>query len=121
MKLLAVCAAFEAITGAILILLPSFVANLLLCTSLTASGQAVGRVAGFALLSLGTACWPRSGSSKREGAQGLLVYNALVASFLVYLGSETAMRGPLLWPAAVVHVMVSILLVWALTVGDARH
>jgi hypothetical protein len=120
MKLLTVCAAFEAVTGAILILFPSFVAELLLGANLAAPGEAVGRVAGVALLSLGTACWPRSGSSNRAGAQGLLVYNVLVAIFLVYLAVERALSGPLLWPAAAVHTILSILLARAVIIDNAR-
>jgi hypothetical protein len=112
-KLLTACAAFEAVTGAILILLPQFVAELLLGTRLTAPGGAVGRIAGVALLSLGTACWPRLRSSNRAAAQGLLVYNVLVAIFLVYLGVGKTLSGPLLWPAAAVHAILSVLLVRA--------
>jgi hypothetical protein len=111
MKLIAIAAAFEAITGIVLIADPSFVAWLLLGAGLSPAGDAVGRVAGFGLLALGLACRPAQSAGARSAPTfGLLVYNALATIFFIYLGIGRELVGVLLWPAAVVHAILSILL-----------
>lgn len=55
--LLAVAAAFEAVTGLALLMAPSLV-RLLLGKDISAVGIAIARVTGFGLLALGVACWP---------------------------------------------------------------
>jgi hypothetical protein len=109
---IAVAAAIEAGTGLVLISAPSLFARLLLGVELSEPGQIVGRLAGFALLALVLACWPRGGT---EGAaasslQALLVFSVLVALYLVYLGIDGGFAGPLLWPAVVLHSVVAIVL-----------
>ncbi len=111
MKLTAFAASLEAATGLILIIDPSVVAWLLLGGDLPVLGQAVGRVAGFALLALGVACWPAPDPASRKGAvRGLLTYNVLAAIFFMYLGIRGQLVGVLLWPAAVLHGALAILL-----------
>ena len=112
MKLTGFAACVEAATGLVLIIDPSLIAWLLLGAGLSASGQAVGRVAGFALLALGLACWPRPESVSRGGAavRGLLTYNVLAAIFFLYLGFRGEFVGSLLWPAAALHAALAILL-----------
>ena len=112
MKLLAVCAGVEAVTGAILTYAPNFVVRLLLGTNLSAPGEALGHLAGFAFFSFGIVCWPTADSpgTNRAAARGLLLYNVLAAIFLIYLGLERTFSGPLLWPAAALHSILSILL-----------
>jgi len=99
-KLITFAAAFEAITGLILIAVPSWLAWLLLGSHLAAVGDAVGRVAGIALLALGLS----------RSVQGLLSYNVLVAIFLLYLGIRGELVGVLLWPAFAAHGVLSVLL-----------
>jgi hypothetical protein len=77
------------------------------------AGQVLGRIAGFALLSLGWACWP-----KQEAASGttaaplaLLIYNLLVTNYLAVLGIGGELVGMLLWPAVAIHAVLSIILV----------
>ena len=41
-----------------------------------------------------------------------LVYNVLIALFLVYLFKVGHLGGVLLWPAVVLHAVVALLLVW---------
>src|SRR5262249_2663667 len=89
----------------ILIIRPSALVWLLLGTDLSQAGQALGRIAGFALLSLGLVCWP-----KREAASGttaaplaLLIYNLLVTIYLAALGVSGELVGMLLWPAVAIH------------------
>jgi hypothetical protein len=110
MKLFALSAMIEVLTGIILMISPTFLARILLGTDLAYSGEVVGRVAGFALLALGIACWPTTESSNRAARRGLLVYNALAGIFLIYLGVRGALVGPLLWPAAVLHATLAILI-----------
>ena len=109
---IAVAAAIEAGTGLVLISVPSLFVRLLLGVELSEPGQIVGRLAGFALIALVLACWPRGGT---EGAaasslQALLVFSVLVALYLVYLGIGSSFAGPLLWPAVVLHSVVAIVL-----------
>jgi hypothetical protein len=59
--LIIVAAAIEVVTGSVLMVAPSAFARVLLGADLSSAGQAVGRIAGFALLSLGLACWPKGG------------------------------------------------------------
>ena len=109
---IALAAAIEAGTGLVLVSSPSVFVRLLLGVELSEPGQIVGRLAGFALIALVLACWPRGGT---EGAaasslRALLVFSALVALYLVYLGIGTGFVGPLLWPAVVLHTVVAIVL-----------
>ena len=111
MTLVAFSAVIEALTGLVLMVQPSLLARLLLGAELSQPGQAVGRVAGFALLSLAWACWPRRGSanSSDAGPAALLIYNLLTALFLAYLGIGGGLAGILLWPAVLLHAVLSIL------------
>jgi hypothetical protein len=99
-NLIAIAAAFEAVTGLVLIVDPSLLGWLLLGSDLSVSGIAVGRLAGCALLGLGISA----------AVRGLLAYNALAAIFFVYLGIRGELVGPLLWPAAVIHALFAVLL-----------
>lgn len=112
MKLIAVAAAVEAATGLVLVINPSVVAWLLLGADLSGAGQAVGRVAGFALLALGLACWPASEpvTHKSAAARGLFAYNVLAAMFFLFLGVRNEFVGLLLWPAVALHGALAILL-----------
>jgi hypothetical protein len=103
-KLLAVAAVAEAATGVALLIVPSLVVRLLLGAELTGVSIPVARVTGIALLALGVACWPGS-----TALCGMLTYGALVTVYLVYLGL-VGFTGILLWPAVVVHALLTILL-----------
>lgn len=110
MRLLALAAAFEVVVGLILMASPSLAARFLFGAELAPAGAAVGRVAGFALLALGVACWPQRVSSNRRVIAGLLAYNVLAAVFFLYLGIRGELVGLLLWPAAAAHGILSALL-----------
>ena len=112
-RLLTLAAVLEAATGFALLIAPSFVARLLLGDVVSGAGAAVGRVAGCALVSLGLACWP---SRERAGmlipaVWAMLTYNALVACYLTFLGIGCQFVGVLLWPAAAIHGLITLLLV----------
>ncbi|HOW50090.1 MAG TPA: hypothetical protein P5163_17210 [Rubrivivax sp.] len=103
--LLAVAAIGEAATGLALLLMPSAVGQLLLGVALTDHAATVARVAGIALIGLGLACWPG------PPRLGLLAYSAAVALYLAFLALAGAANGPLLWPAVVLHLVLTVLLV----------
>ncbi len=111
MKLVTFSAGVEAATGLALMVDPSIVSRLLLGAELSAGGQAVGRVAGFALLALGLACWPQNEaeSSARPAVRGLLTYNVLAAIFFLYVAVSREFMGLLLWPAAALHTALAFL------------
>jgi hypothetical protein len=101
----------EGATGLALIIYPSIVSKLLLGESLSSAGIVVGRIAGFALLALGVACWPSDTEVARKIA--ILGYNILVALYLIVIGLGGAMVGRLLWPAFAFHAVMTLLLATA--------
>jgi hypothetical protein len=109
---IAVAAAIEAGTGLVLVSFPSLFVRLLLGAELPELGQIVGRLAGFALIALVLACWPRAGTegTAASSLRALLVFSVLVALYLIYLGIGGRFVGPILWPAVVLHSAVAIVL-----------
>ena len=105
----AVSAAIEAATGIALIAVPDLVAHVLLGVGLSDGGIAVGRVAGFALLSLGLACWPKADDVTPSAVRALFAYNLLVALYLGYLRVSGEFVALLLWPACVLHAVLAVL------------
>ena len=71
----------------------------------------VARVAGIALIALGLACWP--GKKATPAALAMLTYNVLVALYFLDLGLHGEWVGVLLWPAVVLHGILTILLAGA--------
>jgi hypothetical protein len=114
-KLLGLAAVLEAATGLVLIIHPSLVAQLLFGDGVSGAGMALARVAGFALLALGVACWPsrEAGSGIARSARAMLTYSLLVTIYLVYLGIVVHLTGMLLWPGVVAHAVWILLLVVA--------
>ena len=110
-RVLIFAAVGEAGTGLALLIVPSLVGTLLLGEELTGIAIPVARVAGIALIALGVACWPG------PPRVGMLIYGAAVALYLAYLGFAGGLTGILLWPAVVLHVIMTALLIRAST-GD---
>ena len=114
-KLLGLAAVLEGATGLVLMIYPALVAQVLFGEGVSGAGQALSRVAGFALLALGVACWPGrevgSGIARRAGA--MLTYSLLVTIYLVYLGVIVHLAGMLLWPGVAVHAVWIFLVVAA--------
>ena len=108
-NVLVVAAVAELVTGLALLIAPSLVGWLLLGEALAGIAVPVARVAGIALIGLGIACWPGPPRA------GMLTYGGGVALYLAYLGLAGS-AGILLWPAVVLHIVMTVLLVW----GDAR-
>ena len=94
----------EAGTGLALLVVPSLVGRLLLGEELTGIAIPVARVAGIALIALAAACWPG------PPRVGMLFYSAAVTVYLAYVGFAGGLSGILLWPAVVLHVILTVLL-----------
>ena len=103
-RVLVLAAALEAVTGVALLIAPSLVGWLLLGEELAGIDIPVARVAGIALIALGVACWPGM------PLVGMLTYSAVVTLYLAYLGFVGGLTGVLLWPAVVLHGILSFLL-----------
>ena len=106
-KVLILSAVGEATMGLALLVVPSFVGRLLFDEELTGTGILVGRITGIALIGLGVACWPG------PPVAGVLMYSAVVALYLAYVGFAGGLTGILLWPAVVLHLVLTVLLAWA--------
>ena len=104
-------AVIELGTGIAVIAVPNLAARLLLGTELSASGIAVARVAGFALLSLAIACWPSGNEVPAAITRALFVYNLLAGPYLGFLRVGGQFAGVLLLPASIVHILLALLLV----------
>ena len=114
-KLLGLAAVLEAATGLALVIHPALVAQLLFGDGVSGAGMVLARVAGFALLALGVACWPsrEAGSDIAHSTRAMLTYSLPVTIYLVYLGIVTHLTGMLLWPGVAVHAVWMLLLVAA--------
>jgi hypothetical protein len=113
-KVLILVAVGEVLTGFALLFVPSFVSQLLFADELTGAGVVFGRITGIALIALGVACWPG------PPVAGMLVYSAVVALYLAYAGFAGGLTGVLLWPAAVLHLVLTALLAWSLSRSSSR-
>jgi hypothetical protein len=100
----------EITAGAALIASPTFVVRLLIGTTLSDGGIAIGRVGGFGLLSLGLACWPSGAVVSVQATLGLFTYNLLAALYIGSLGLVGGFTGYLLWPACALHALLAFLL-----------
>lgn len=94
----------EGATGLALLTVPSLVGQLLLGEPFAGVAVPVARVAGIALVALGIACWPG------PPLIGMLIYSSSVTLYLAYIGFAGGLIGALLWPAVVLHVILTALL-----------
>ena len=101
---LVLAAVGEAATGIALLVFPSLVGRLLLGEELAGVAVSVARVAGIALIGLAVACWPG------KALIGMLTYSAAVTLYLAYVGLVGVFAGVLLWPAVVLHAILTALL-----------
>jgi hypothetical protein len=60
------------------------------------------------LIALAIACWPG------QALLGMLTYTSLATVYLAYLAFGGEWVGPLLWPATILHVILTALLARAL-------
>ena len=103
-RLLIAAAVGEAFTGLALLVRPPIVVRLLFGMDITGAGIATSRVAGIALIALGVCCWPG------PALVGMWVYSAAVTLYLACVGLAGDATGILLWPAVVLHVILTALL-----------
>jgi len=100
-----VSAVMEAGAGLALLAAPQLAIGLVFGTSGTEAAIALGRLAGVALLSLGTACWlarnDGTSTASRALVSGMLVYNAAIVALV--LTGRLGLPGPLLLGLAAVH------------------
>jgi hypothetical protein len=107
-RVLILAAVGEVATGVALLIVPSLVGQLLLGEELAGVAIPVARVAGIALIALGVACWPG------PPLIGMLTYSAVITLYLAYVGFAGGLTGVLLWPAVVLHGILTGFLSWAL-------
>jgi hypothetical protein len=108
-RVLILTAVAEAATGAALVIVPSLVGRLLFGEELAGVAIPVARVTGIALIALGVACWPG------PPLAGMLTYSAAVTLYLAFVGLVGGLTGILLWPAVVLHAILTALLTRAST------
>lgn len=118
-KILIFASAAEAGTGVGLLALPSVVIALLVRAEITELATLLGRILGVALVALGLACWPQRQRPSSAAFWAMWTYSAFVAGYFGYVGAVLHLAGPLLWPAAAVHAIVTLLLSW--TRQDTRR
>jgi hypothetical protein len=107
-RLLVVTALIELGAGVALLSLPSATVALLLGSSLdTPAAMTLARVAGTALFALGVACWLAQYDAQSCAARGLVsamvLYNLGAVIILSAAGIRSQPVGIALWPAVVLH------------------
>ena len=109
MRVLILAAVGEAALGVALLIVPALVGRLLLGEELTGIAIPVARVAGIALIALGVACWPG------PPRVAMLIYSVAVTLYLACVGFAGGLTGILLWPAVILHLILTVLLIRAST------
>ena len=105
-NLLAIAAVGEAATGLVVLVDPPIVVKLLFGAEIAGAGTVMSRIAGISLIALGLACWP---GAKAPAICGMLTYSTLATLYLAGLAIVGEWSGTLLWPAVVVHVILTAL------------
>lgn len=121
--LLKLTALVEAATGLGLVARPALVVRLLLGHELLGAGIPLGRVAGMALLALGVACWLASSDTESCAARGIVgamvLYNLGAVLILGAAGMQSQPIGIALWPAVILHAVMTVWCVACLRRGRA--
>ena len=108
-SLLHISCLIELATGIALLIVPNLVASILLGSALNTTGEAVTRVGGFGLLSLGIACWPRGETLDIQPLLGLTLYNLGAGCLLSYLRISGDFTSIFLLPAGILHLILFLL------------
>jgi hypothetical protein len=113
-KVLAFASVVEIGTGLALLIDPRIVVMLLVGANAPVEEIPMGRFPGIAILALGLACWPGAQHTQAGSPpfRGMLVYNVLIALFLVYLFTVGHLGGVLLWPGVALHAVLALFLIW---------
>ena len=114
-KVLLFAVAVEIATGLVLVIVPAVPVSLLLGSTLSSDGVPLCRIAGIALVALGSASWPVGSDESNSAAfLAIVVYNRRIALYLgAHLGIFRHLRGLLLGPAVALHAVVAVLLLWS--------
>ena len=99
-------AVLEVATGVALLIAPSLLGQLLFGAELTGIAATLAGVTGIALFALGVACWPGT------PLIGMVIYGTAVTLYLAYVGLAGRSTGPLLWPAVILHALLTAFLIW---------
>jgi hypothetical protein len=97
-------------TGLVLMISPALFGRLIFGAELSEAGQALGRLAGIALVGFALASWSVPAAASQSAERALLIYNLLATLYLGYLGLAGQLVGMLLWPAVALHAVLLILL-----------
>jgi hypothetical protein len=116
-NLYSVTAVIELGAGLALLGFPSAMAELIVGAPLEgAPALIVARVGGSGLLALGVACWLARGDTESGAARGLIVamvlYNVAAVVVLAFAGIGFGLYGVALWPAVILHAMMTV---WCVT------
>ncbi len=93
--------------GLLLLAYPPIVVRLLFAADISGAGVTIGRLTGMCLIALAVACWPVGES--RTAFYGMLTWSVLAMLYLIIIGIE-GQAGILLWPGAVIHAAIVLLL-----------
>jgi len=99
--------------GLALLCFPSATVALLVGAPLEgAPALTAARVGGAGLLALGVACWLARGETHSRAARGLiaamLLYNIAAVGVLTFAGLGFGLLGVALWPAVVLHAVMTV-------------
>jgi hypothetical protein len=103
------CSGIEMATGIALIATPLIIFRLIFGVRLPEDAAVLGRLLGLAELCLALACWFSRRGTKSSSVRAFILYNLLVALYLVYLGAAIRLVGYLLWPACALHLTLAAL------------
>jgi hypothetical protein len=106
-------AVIELGAGFALLCFPSITVELLVGAPLeTPAALTVARVGGAGLLALGVACWLARDDTQSRAARGLvaaiLLYDVAAVAVLAFAGIGFGLRGVGLWPAVVLHALMTV-------------
>jgi hypothetical protein len=111
--LLTVTAAIEVMTGLVLIAFPSMLVMILLGSSLDGpAALTIARIAGVAILTLGSACWLSRNDSQGKNARRLVtalaIYNIGTIIVLIYAGLGLGLSCFGLWGVVMIHAVMGV-------------
>jgi Kef-type K+ transport system membrane component KefB len=106
-------AVIELGAGLALLCFPSITVKFLVGAPLeTPAALTVARVGGAGLLALGVACWLARGDTESRAARGLvaamLLYDVAAVAVLAFAGIGFGLQGVGLWPAVVLHAVMTV-------------
>jgi hypothetical protein len=114
-RIVAVTALVELGTAIGLLVAPALVVTMLLGKAPDATGQALARALGVALLALAAAMRPTPGATSLPTpvVQAALTYNVLMPLFLAAVGIVWHLGAPGLWAVVALHGVLAVLMLTA--------